>query len=591
MASIGYLNNINLNGNQIENVLLQSLGTEPTSYASQGRIFFDSANKGIKYHDGTGWKLLTPNAAPSLTVTGGTSAGPKIKITTEGGSDEVTLPSASANQSGVVTTASQGFGGLKTFTGNLIVNSKVYFGSTSNYLELIDGKLHTNLAFYSDSSVSAGGLGTGGSGAGGGAGVSLLQGWNEDNNDSEGNEKALGAVLAKSLESRVSSLEGGSATTITQSGSGNAVTSVTKSGSTITVTKGSTFLTGITKAQVEAVLTGGITTHNHAWSNITGKPNLLTLGSDNKIPLTNIPDAILGQVLYGGTVAANAVATLSTNAKKKLEVTADTQTLTNDTTAKTGYGSNEGIYYIASASLSFAGLSLQVGDWLISTGTAWKKIDNTDAVTGVKGGNEQTYRIGNVNITCANIGAAQSGHKHAWADITSGVPSIVNTIGGKSGAVTLRGGQTANGSVNLTITSDGEIQASLVGYKSGTVTSVGLAVPTGLSVSGSPITSSGTLTLSYASGYSIPTTAKQAQWDKAYAAMGHSYGISGSSLTSYTTTTNFASQNLIATLYDSSNNVVFTDMAIVTANNKYNVKVTFAGAIGSNTYRLVVIGI
>lgn len=50
----------------------------------------------------------------------------------------------------------------------------------------------------------------------------------------------------------------------------------------------------------------------------------------------------------------------------------------------------------------------------------------------------------------------------------------------------------------------------------GTVTSVGLSVPTGFSVSGSPITSSGTLSLRFASGYSLPTTTKQSQWDTAY---------------------------------------------------------------------------
>lgn len=50
----------------------------------------------------------------------------------------------------------------------------------------------------------------------------------------------------------------------------------------------------------------------------------------------------------------------------------------------------------------------------------------------------------------------------------------------------------------------------------GTVTSVGMTVPTGLSVtsdSSNPITSSGTFTISYASGYSIPTTTKQTSWD------------------------------------------------------------------------------
>jgi len=54
------------------------------------------------------------------------------------------------------------------------------------------------------------------------------------------------------------------------------------------------------------------------------------------------------------------------------------------------------------------------------------------------------------------------------------------------------------------------------GAGSGTVTSVALSAPTGFTVSGSPITSSGTLTLAFASGYSLPTTAKQTEWDTAY---------------------------------------------------------------------------
>jgi hypothetical protein len=47
----------------------------------------------------------------------------------------------------------------------------------------------------------------------------------------------------------------------------------------------------------------------------------------------------------------------------------------------------------------------------------------------------------------------------------------------------------------------------------GTVTSVGLSMPTGFSVENTPITSSGTLTVKFASGYSLPTTAKQSAWD------------------------------------------------------------------------------
>jgi len=50
----------------------------------------------------------------------------------------------------------------------------------------------------------------------------------------------------------------------------------------------------------------------------------------------------------------------------------------------------------------------------------------------------------------------------------------------------------------------------------GTVTSVAMTVPTGLDISGSPITTSGTLALTMASGYAIPTTASQTNWDTAY---------------------------------------------------------------------------
>jgi predicted heme/steroid binding protein len=50
----------------------------------------------------------------------------------------------------------------------------------------------------------------------------------------------------------------------------------------------------------------------------------------------------------------------------------------------------------------------------------------------------------------------------------------------------------------------------------GTVTSVGLSVPTGFSVASSPVTTSGTIALSFASGYSLPTNASQSNWDAAY---------------------------------------------------------------------------
>jgi len=129
------------------------------------------------------------------------------------------------------------------------------------------------------------------------------------------------------------------------------------------------------------------------------------LFDNNKISTTYLPDQILGQLLYGGTVTGGGTATLTPNAKARLGTLDNSITLKNNTTAITGYAANDGIYYIASSDGNFANLGLLVGDWLISVGTAWKKIDNTDAVTGVKGDAESSYRIGNINITAENVGA------------------------------------------------------------------------------------------------------------------------------------------------------------------------------------------
>ncbi len=80
-----------------------------------------------------------------------------------------------------------------------------------------------------------------------------------------------------------------------------------------------------------------------------------------------------------------------------------------------------------------------------------------------------------------------------------------------------------------------ELESGAAG--NGTVKSVAMTVPAGFSISGSPITTTGTLALSFASGYSLPTKAKQTNWDTAYgwgnhASAGYSkvQALSGSSV-------------------------------------------------------------
>ena len=75
------------------------------------------------------------------------------------------------------------------------------------------------------------------------------------------------------------------------------------------------------------------------------------------------------------------------------------------------------------------------------------------------------------------------------------------------------------------------------GTGGGTVTSVAMSVPTGFKISGSPITSAGTLALTFTSGYALPTTADVSKGVTAYGWGNHADAgyLTSSSLNGYAT--------------------------------------------------------
>ena len=97
--------------------------------------------------------------------------------------------------------------------------------------------------FYALGGITAYGAGASTTGGGGGLNGSVKRYSDSLKLTSESLSEIASAYSIKALDSRISSLEGGSATAISVSGSGNAVTSVTKNGTTISVVKGATFLT------------------------------------------------------------------------------------------------------------------------------------------------------------------------------------------------------------------------------------------------------------------------------------------------------------------------------------------------------------
>jgi|GEM_PF-3594502 hypothetical protein len=99
-----------------------------------------------------------------------------------------------------------------------------------------------------------------------------------------------------------------------------------------------------------------------------------SLDSNAKVPLSQINDALLGNVSYQGVWNA------STN----------TPTLPSTPSSK-------GIYYIVSVAGTQFSKSFEVGDWIISNGISWDKVDNTDAVSSVAG------RTGNVVLNTGDV--------------------------------------------------------------------------------------------------------------------------------------------------------------------------------------------
>lgn len=143
------------------------------------------------------------------------------------------------------------FNGTADINGSIIVpdgkyisigNIKMEYDATNKALKITNTTTNEVANLYTSGGVSAYGVGTSSSSSGGLNG-SVKSYSNALKLTSESLSEIASAYSIKALDSRISSLEGGSATAISVSGSGNAVTSVTKDGTTISVVKGSTFLT------------------------------------------------------------------------------------------------------------------------------------------------------------------------------------------------------------------------------------------------------------------------------------------------------------------------------------------------------------
>jgi hypothetical protein len=244
---------------------------------------------------------------------------------------------------------------------------------------------------------------------------------------------------------------------------------------------GASTLTGYVKGTGTTAMTASATIPN---TDITGLGTastkdagaalgVATLDAGGKVPVSELPAAVLGALSYQGTWDA------STN----------TPTLTSSVGTK-------GYYYVVSVAgnTNLNGITdWLVGDWAVFNGSIWQKVDNTETVTSVNG------QTGAVVLTTTNIaegtnlyytdararGAISAGTGISYNN-TTGV--VTNAAPDQTVSITGAGTSVVTGTYpNFTVTSNDAFV--------GTVTSVAATAGTGISVTGSPITTSGTLNI------------------------------------------------------------------------------------------------
>ena len=70
-----WFNGINLQQNQLENAVIQNLAGDPSS-GKAGQIYYNTADKGYKYYNGTAWVGISADAVKSIVAGNGlTSSG------------------------------------------------------------------------------------------------------------------------------------------------------------------------------------------------------------------------------------------------------------------------------------------------------------------------------------------------------------------------------------------------------------------------------------------------------------------------------------------------------------------------------------
>ena len=464
--------NINLNKNELQNAVIQNLGTAPASPV-EGQIYYDSTvgDKKLYFYNGTAW-LGLPD--------------------TSGSNDFLT--------------------GLSFATGTGILTAAV--SNQSDVTVDLDGRYALTSAIPT---VGDGTLTVQGTGALGGTGTFTAN--QSGNTTISVTHDTFGTAGTYAYPSQVITNDTGHVTSIT-AGSAPA----TPSDATITLTGGA----GLANA-------GGAFTLNQAADEIItftiGSGDGITVNAnDIAVDVNDITIEIVGGEVAAKTAAvANAGTALATGDQIYDFVTGEIANIpsglsfegswnaSTDTPSLAGTTPANGVFYIVSVagSTSLSGITdWQVGDWAVyvsnGAGTdAWQKIDNTSTLSGSGSSGQLTYWTGTANVAgdagltynaatdALSVGGAgtfggtltdANGTGVQWTDAYNNYVASAAVTGGASKTMT------------FTQRDGGTFTAGWTDNDSGgTVTSIATTGP----ITGGTITSTGTIGITTASAGTI----------------------------------------------------------------------------------------
>lgn len=441
-----WFNGLNLQQNQLENAVIQNLASDPSS-GKAGQIYYNTTDNGYRYYNGTAWVSISADAIKSIVD------GDGLTSSTSGNAVTISLGTPSASGSGSNTygsnsvTADSHTHQIKLPDATDLAKGVVQLAAdndTTSTNKAVTPKQLETARKNAEVSITAGnGL------TGGGTGNSLSV---EMGTPSTIKQNSTNSTTATShthkLEFNTVNSPAASGNeisfidTVSQGADGGI--SATKK----TVRIASTTQTGVVQlATQDEVNNGTDTTKVITLATLRkGKASgVASLDSNSKIITSQLPDYLLGQVMYGGnasTVATTTTISPSDSLKTKKNITATSISIVDSATSTTantyGWQNMEGVYFICQASGTFAGVSFETGDWIISTGAKWEKIDNTDAVKSVNG------QIGDVNLTRVNEAGTADKLKTA---------RTIALKGDATGSTTFDG--SANKDINVTLANTG----------------------------------------------------------------------------------------------------------------------------------------